>query len=85
MANKKEELIQELSDEELNHVIGGVDYQRKYEIELGDLVPDAYRPEKKNTDPTKIDMGGFNTLNQNINIDNNYEPLKYEDKNVNIK
>lgn len=71
----------ELKDEDLEQVLGGVtnnpeEFQRKYEIELGELVPDAYKPVEKNNNLNELDLSRNNILNQKHNIDNNYTPLK---------
>lgn len=81
MKNTQEELKQELSDEELDLVSGGseTDYRKVYEIELGEFVCDAYKPTKKNIDLNKIDLTKLNVLNEKIDIQNNYEPCKYNE------
>lgn len=76
----------ELTDEELNQVIGGTEYLRTHEIELGDFVVDAYKREEKKTGLNITNLTKFNNLKETNNIDNNFEPcqsnLNYKDKGV---
>lgn len=70
----------ELSDEELDKVTGGTEPYKKHEIELGEFVPDAYKPASKDKDPNNIDLVRPNNLNQRIDVEVNYDTLEYKAK-----